>query len=72
MRRGKEGAADEVALVGTAGKQRKQIAIIQPTGSTCAACRRPTPRWSAICRPCLATHYFLAGVTAARSVREGS
>ena len=39
-------------------------------GSTCAACRRPTSRWSAICRQCLATHYRLDGLIRAQEILD--
>ena len=56
-----EGAVGEVVLAGSA-KRSIQRPMIPPTGSNCVACRRPTPRWSAICRQCLAAHYRLDGL----------
>ena len=36
--------------------------ILLRSGTRCMACFRPTPRWSAICRQCLAAHYRLDGL----------
>lgn len=55
---------------GTFLKHFETIAIIARSGSTCLACRRPTVRWSAICRPCLAAHYRLDGLVRAHQALE--
>ncbi len=53
---------------GTADERAESTPIIARPTFRCDACGRPTGRWQAICRPCLATHYRLDGLIRAQEI----
>ena len=66
-----ERAAPALAGNRTANQEEAHSVIISRSGSNCVACRRPTPRWSAVCRSCLSWHFRLQGLATANALREG-